>query len=62
AWLLAKPETTSIIVGARNVEQLDDNLRALNVKLTREDMKELDDASAPSWDYPYDFIGTRQPW
>jgi aryl-alcohol dehydrogenase-like predicted oxidoreductase len=62
AWLLARPETTSVIVGAKTVAQLDENLKALDVKLSAEDLKELDDASAPKWDYPYDFIGRQQPW
>ena len=62
AWLLAKPETTTILVGARSVQQLEDNLRATEVKLSAEDIKELDDASTPSWEYPYDFIGRQQPW
>jgi aryl-alcohol dehydrogenase-like predicted oxidoreductase len=61
-WLLAKPETSSVIVGARTVAQLEDNLRGAEVKLTAEDVKELDEASAPSWDYPYDFIARVQPW
>jgi aryl-alcohol dehydrogenase-like predicted oxidoreductase len=62
AWLLAKPETTSVIVGARTVEQLDDNLRAVDVRLSADEVKELDAASAPNWEYPYDFIGRQQPW
>jgi aryl-alcohol dehydrogenase-like predicted oxidoreductase len=62
AWLLAKPETSTIILGARTVAQLDDNLRALEVKLSAEDVKELDDASKPAWEYPYDFIGRQQAW
>jgi aryl-alcohol dehydrogenase-like predicted oxidoreductase len=62
AWLLGKPEVSSIIIGARNVHQLQDNLRALNVKLTPQDVKELDEVSAPSWGYPYNFIGVREPW
>jgi aryl-alcohol dehydrogenase-like predicted oxidoreductase len=62
AWLLAKPETTSVIVGARTVAQLEDNLRACDVKLSAEDVKDLDDASSPTWDYPYDFIGRQQRW
>ena len=62
AWLLAKPEVTSLIVGARTVAQLDDNLRALDVKLTAEDVAELDKVSKPAWGYPYDFIGMREPW
>ncbi len=62
AWLLAKPETTSVIVGARSESQLEDNLRAAKVRLTPEDVAELDAASTPSWEYPYDFIGRLQPW
>jgi aryl-alcohol dehydrogenase-like predicted oxidoreductase len=62
AWLLAKPEVSSVILGARSVAQLDDNLRAADVKLTVEDMKELDEASAPDWAYPYSFIARMQPW
>lgn len=62
AWLLAKPETTSVILGARTVAQLDDNLTALDVKLTPEDVKELDEASKPDWAYPYSMIGRTQTW
>jgi aryl-alcohol dehydrogenase-like predicted oxidoreductase len=56
AWLLAQPQTSSIIVGARTEPQLEDNLRALSVKLTSEDLKELDEASRPDWDYPWDVL------
>src|SRR5258708_4726348 len=56
AWLLARPQTSSIIVGARTEAQLEDNLRALSVRLTSEDLKELDEASRPDWDYPWDVI------
>src|SRR5438874_3337324 len=47
AWLLAKPEVSSVIVGARSLQQLQDNLRALQVKLSAQDLKELDEVSAP---------------
>ena len=56
AWLLARPQTSSILVGARTEAQLEDNLRALSVKLTSEDLKELDEASRPDWDYPWNVI------
>jgi aryl-alcohol dehydrogenase-like predicted oxidoreductase len=62
AWLLSKHEVSTIIVGARTVQQLDENLRALEVKLSAEDVKELDEASTPKWDYPYDFIVRMQQW
>src|SRR4030081_1610480 len=56
AWLLARPQTSSILVGARTEAQLEDNLRALSVGLTSEDLKELDEASRPDWDYPWSVI------
>ena len=62
AWVLAKPFVTSIIVGARTVQQLEDNVRALEVKLTAEEIARLDQVSKPAWGYPYDFIGGRQEW
>ena len=62
AWLVRKPEVTSIIVGARNEAQLRDNLRALEVQLSAEDIADLDKASEPAWGYPYSFIGGREPW
>jgi aryl-alcohol dehydrogenase-like predicted oxidoreductase len=62
AWLLARPEVSTIIVGARTVQQLDDNLKALDVKLSADDLKALDEASKPEWGYPYSFIGQREPW
>jgi len=60
AWLLAKPTVTSVIFGARSVEQLDDNLKAADVKLSADDVKKLDDASAFRAGYPYDFIANIQ--
>jgi aryl-alcohol dehydrogenase-like predicted oxidoreductase len=60
AWLLAKPTVTSVIFGARSVEQLDDNLKAAEVKLSAEDVKRLDDASAIKLGYPYDFLANIQ--
>ena len=60
AWLLAKPTVSSVIFGARSVEQLDDNLKGAEVKLTAEDVKRLDDASAFDLGYPYKFIANIQ--
>jgi len=62
AWLLARPEVSTVIVGARTVEQLDQNLLALSVKLSAEDLQALDAASRPDWGYPYAFIAQREPW
>lgn len=62
AWLLAKPETSTVIIGARTVAQLDDNLAALSVRLSADEIRALDELSAPDWAYPYSFIGAREPW
>ena len=62
AWLLARPEVSTVVVGARTVRQLEENLAALEVKLAPEDVAELDQVSAPAWGYPYSFIGAREPW
>ena len=62
AWLLARPEATTVIVGARDVRQLEDNLSALQLRLEPEDAAALDAASTPEWGYPYAFIGFREPW
>lgn len=56
AWLIAKPTVTSVIFGARSLEQLDENLAAAEVKLSDEDIKQLDTASAFELGYPYQFI------
>jgi len=52
AYILAKPFTTSIIVGAKTVEQLEDNLAAADLKLTDADMKTLDEVSKLPPEYP----------
>ncbi len=62
AWLLGRPGLTSVIVGARTVAQLEENLKSLDVRLSPEDVAELDRASTPDWGYPQSFIGVREPW
>jgi aryl-alcohol dehydrogenase-like predicted oxidoreductase len=62
AWLLARPEVSSVIVGARTVAQLEENLAALEVRLAPEEIAALDAVSQPAWGYPYAFIGAREPW
>ena len=52
-WLLQRPTVSTIIIGARNEEQLRANLGALGWKLTPEQMARLDAASAVPRPYPY---------
>jgi aryl-alcohol dehydrogenase-like predicted oxidoreductase len=49
AWTLANPIITSAIVGPRTMEQLEDNLGALDVKLTPEDEAAVDELVPPGW-------------
>lgn len=60
AWLLAKPQVTSVIFGARSIEQLDQNLKAAEVTLSAPDVQRLDEASAFELGYPYKFIANIQ--
>lgn len=52
AWLLAKPHVTSVIIGARTMDQLKDNIAACAVSLTAEDMAALDEVSVLPAEYP----------
>ncbi len=52
AWLLAKPVVTSVIIGAKRLDQLDDNLAAVKLKLTPDELRQLDDVSALPPEYP----------
>ena len=52
AWLLHQPVVTSVIIGAKRVEQLEDNLGAVHVKLTLEELKTLDEVSRLPEEYP----------
>jgi aryl-alcohol dehydrogenase-like predicted oxidoreductase len=54
AWVRQRPSVSSVILGARTVEQLDDNLASVDVTLSAEEMDELSVVSAPGIaDYPY---------
>jgi aryl-alcohol dehydrogenase-like predicted oxidoreductase len=61
AWLHDRPAVTSVILGARTLEQLGDNLGAAGLHLDREETALLDAASDPgAADYPYGGPGTEQ--
>jgi aryl-alcohol dehydrogenase-like predicted oxidoreductase len=52
AWLLHQPVVTTVIIGAKRIEQLEDNLKAVGVKLTADDLTVLDKVSALPAEYP----------
>lgn len=52
AWLLSKPVVTSVIIGAKRLDQLQDNLAAVELMLTGEEINRLDEVSALPPEYP----------
>jgi len=61
AWILAKPFVTSVIIGAKRVDQLQQILSATEVQLNQDEMQRLDDVSAlppeyPGWMIPFQNI------
>src|ERR1700737_4824790 len=52
AWLLAKPVVTSVIIGAKRLDQLQDNLAAVELTLTQDELRQLDEVSALPPEYP----------
>ncbi|PWW04898.1 aryl-alcohol dehydrogenase-like predicted oxidoreductase [Paenibacillus cellulosilyticus] len=47
AWLMDRPAVSTVIVGATRVEQLEDNLKCVDLKLSEATVKQLDDISSP---------------
>jgi aryl-alcohol dehydrogenase-like predicted oxidoreductase len=61
SWLVDRPRVTSVILGARTLEQLEDNLGAADLHLDEEETARLDAASDPApADYPYGGPGSDQ--
>jgi aryl-alcohol dehydrogenase-like predicted oxidoreductase len=52
AWVLAKPFVTSVIIGAKRLEQVNDNIAAVDLKLSADEIKKLDEVSALPLEYP----------
>lgn len=52
AWLLAKPFVTTVIIGAKTMEQLNDNIASARVRLTAEEVATLDAVSQLPAEYP----------
>jgi aryl-alcohol dehydrogenase-like predicted oxidoreductase len=63
AWLLTRPQVSSVIFGARTVDQLETNLIAAQLELAPGHLAALDQVSAPELGYPYSFIqATQSAW
>ena len=61
AWLRAQPAVSSVIMGVRTVEQLEDNLGAADIELSDEELGKLNAASKMPELYPYRFIAEMRP-
>ncbi len=58
AWLLAQPVVTSVIIGAKRLDQLQDNLAAVELTLSQDELTQLNEVSAlppeyPGWALPF---------
>ncbi len=67
AWLLAKPVVTSVIIGAKRHDQLQDNLAAVELTLTPDELKRLDEVSGlppeyPGWMLPFQGADRLEPF
>ena len=52
AWLLARPAVSSVIIGANKMSQLEDNLKAVELKLSAQEVERLSATTAPPKLYP----------
>lgn len=63
AWLLSRRSVTSVVLGVKTVAQLEENLGALALALTPEELSRIDALSAPPAVYPYEVRrGFRATW
>jgi len=52
AWLLSRPQVSTVIMGAKTPAQLEDNLGASRLELSAQDLRDLDEVSALPLEYP----------
>jgi len=52
AWVLSRPVVSSVIIAARKADQLEDNISAVDLRLSDDDVGQLDAASDPGIPYP----------
>lgn len=60
AWLLHQPAVTSVIIGAKRMEQLDENLNSVNIELTEAQLQRLDEVSQLPPEYPHWMIANHR--
>jgi len=58
AWVQQRPGVTATIIGARTLQQLEDNLAALDLQLRPEQLAKLDELTTPQLNFPFNFVRT----
>jgi aryl-alcohol dehydrogenase-like predicted oxidoreductase len=61
AWVHAQPTVASVIIGARRLSQLDENVGAVDVHLTAEELARLDALTEPTLGFPHEMLAARAP-
>jgi diketogulonate reductase-like aldo/keto reductase len=61
-WLHRQPGVTAPIIGVRTIEQLDDNLAALDLELTLDQLSRLSQVSCPKLNFPAEFLIASAPF
>ncbi|OBI77347.1 aldo/keto reductase [Mycobacterium asiaticum] len=56
AWVQAQPAVSSVIIGARRLSQLDDNLRAADVSLDADELARLNELTTPTFGFPSNML------
>lgn len=59
AWLLSKPVVTSVLVGAKRLSQLEDNIAAIDITLSDEEIRQLNEVSELPPEYPGWMLATQ---
>ena len=52
AWLLKQPAVTTVIIGANKMEQLEDNLKSIDIEFTQDELQQIADISKLPVEYP----------
>jgi len=61
SWVQHRPGVAATIIGARTLQQLEDNLAALDLTLSAHDEQGLEARTAPTLNFPYEFINRGAP-
>lgn len=56
AWIRSRQGVIASIIGARTLEQFENNLGSLEIELSLEELRSLDEISQPESEYPYSFL------